>query len=202
VPVSLLSRAAARLVDRHPWIYDRVQELFGLREARERLAPHLAACGGKRIADLGAGTGLYRCLVPASATYVWLDLDWAKYTRFRARHAGGLACLGDASRLCFRDCSVDVALCVAVSHHLADDQLPSLFAEMARVVRERVVFLDAVRSRRSGVGGMLWRLDGGAHPRTRDALLSCMAAHLEVEEIQEYRVYHEYLLCIARPRRP
>jgi SAM-dependent methyltransferase len=197
----MLSRAAGRLVEAHPWIYDRVQEAFGLRQARERLAPYLAACRGKRIVDLGAGTGLYRGLVPPSATYLWLDIDWTKYTRFRQRHARELACVADASRLCLRDRSVDLALCVAVSHHLADDALASLFAEMARVTRERVVFLDAVRSR-SPVARALWRLDGGAHPREREALLTGLAAHLDVEEVHAYRVYHDYLLCIARPRRP
>jgi ubiquinone/menaquinone biosynthesis C-methylase UbiE len=200
VPISFVSRSASRLVAASPWIYDRVQAFFGLRQARERLAPYIADACGKRILDVGAGTGLYRSLVPATATYVWVDIDWTKLQGFRRRTPGGLACVGDASRLCFRDQSVDLALCVAVSHHLSDPQLASLFAELARVVRERVVFLDAVESPKSVVSRVLWRLDGGAHPRTAETILTAMRTRLEVEEVQEYQVYHRYLLCTARPK--
>lgn len=90
MPISFVSRSATRLVTARPWIYDRVQGFFGLKQARERLAPYIADACGKRILDVGAGTGLYRSLAPSTATYIWVDIDWTKLEGFRRRTPGGL----------------------------------------------------------------------------------------------------------------
>ncbi|HSB71885.1 MAG TPA: class I SAM-dependent methyltransferase [Candidatus Methylomirabilis sp.] len=182
-------------------MYDLVQALFGARHTQARLAPWLASAERKRILDVGAGTGLQRSLVPETAWYIWLDVDWTKLHGYRRRHSDGAVVIGDGSIMPLRDRSVDFGLCVAVSHqYLTDGQLTSLFAELALVVRERVIFLDALYCREAWRSRLLWRCDGGGHPRSADTLLAAMAPRLEVDHIEEYRVYHRYLLGVARPR--
>jgi len=201
VLLSLLSRAAAGLSTAHPGVYDVVQALLGAKHSRRRLAPWLAAAGGKRVLDVGAGTGLQRALLPDTAAYVWLDPDRNKLRGYRARYADGGVIVGDGGALPLKDRSVDLGLCVAVSHHLPDGPLDALFAELDRVVRERVVFLDAVLCPTAPIGRLLWRWDAGSHPRPAEVLLRAMERRLEIEHVEQYRVYHRYLLCVARPRR-
>jgi len=153
-----------------------------------------------RVLDVGGGTGLYRRLFSPSTRYLWLDIDPKKLVRLRRAHPDAYAVLGDATRLCFTDRSVDLGLCVALSHHLSERQLPCLFRELARVVCDRLVFLDAVECGSSWISRLLWWLDDGAFPRRAEVLLAAIGAHFAIEHVEEYRVYHRYVLCIAHPR--
>lgn len=179
----------------HPRVYDRVQRLVGAAQIASRIAPYLADAAGQSVLDAGAGTGSLRAIVPASATYLWLDNDRQKL----AGAAGpGLFVLGDATSIGLRDKSVDVGLCVAVSHHLTAVELPMLVAELARVVRRRIIFLDAVQS--GGVGGLLWRYDRGSYPRSAETLCAALAVGFEAEHMEMFAIYHRYVLWVGRPR--
>jgi hypothetical protein len=92
-------------------------------------------------------------------------------------------------------------VCVDVAHHLEDDELPGFVAEVARVARSRLVFVDPLWTRRLSVGALLWRYDQGAHPRTANTLLDALRARFEIERVERYRVLHHYVLCVARPLR-
>jgi ubiquinone/menaquinone biosynthesis C-methylase UbiE len=162
---------AHSLVSR-PWVYDRVQAIMGARRVTRRLAPHLEATSGDLVLDVGAGTGSVKTVLPTSATYLWLDNDPSKLYGFKGKEPAALAILGDATRISLKDKSVDDAVCVAVSHHLSDDQLPRFFAELARVVRKQFIFLDAVERKESTVSRLLWKYDQGSHPRSVEALCS------------------------------
>jgi SAM-dependent methyltransferase len=193
--------ALLRRVVGDPKVYDAVQRLFGLEHTRRRLRPLLADTAGRLVLDVGAGTGLVQPLLPPTARYVWLDNDVDKLRG--ARPAGGRlrGILGDATRLGLRDGTVDVALCLAMSHHLADHELEAMLAELARVVRERLVFLDAVVVPSSLRSRLLWSLDRGRHPRTLPALRAAIERRFEIRTLEQYAVYHRYLLCTAAPRR-
>jgi ubiquinone/menaquinone biosynthesis C-methylase UbiE len=167
----LLHRIAA-----DPRAYDAVQRLVGCRQNLRRLAPHLADSGGQIVLDLGAGTGTCRRLVPPSGRYVWLDNDPRKLRAFRARQPSATAVLGDAARIGLRDKSVDVILCVAVSHHLQDGELRDLLAECARVCRGKLIFLDAVKQSASRLSRWMWKYE------------------------EQYAVLHHYVLWVGRPK--
>src|SRR5207245_10937442 len=100
---------------------------------------------GAWLVDVGGGTGLSDDLSLAYRHYVCLDIDPVKLAGFLRKHPAGLAVRGDAAQLPFRDKSVNLVMCKAVSHHLDDSVLPSLFSEAARILAPdgRFVFLDA-----------------------------------------------------------
>jgi ubiquinone/menaquinone biosynthesis C-methylase UbiE len=182
------------------WIYNQVQMLFGLKQTQQRLAPYLAEADQKILLDVGAGTGLYESLVPETARYIWLDIDPDRLRSFQRRRMPRMAVLADAIRLCLRDHSADYVICIALSHHLSDRELPRLYSELARVGRERLIFLDALDCPESRVSRLLWKWDRGGFPRRMAALLSAIEAQFEIEQTEQYKIYHHYLLCIARPK--
>ena len=192
---NFLHHASAKL-----WVYDQFQMLFGLKRTQHRLAPYLAETHQKIILDIGAGIGPYRSLVPETAWYIWLDIDAEKLEVFQRRSAPHTAVLADATRLCLHDHSVDYALCVALSHHLPDQQLSCLFSELARIVREKIIFLDALDRPDSLVSRLLWKYDVGRFPRPAAALIAAIEAQFEIEQTEKYKIQHHYLLCIAHPK--
>lgn len=183
-----------------PWVYNQIQMLFGLKETQQRLSPFLAKMHQKIVLDVGAGTGPYRSLLPETARYIWLDIDAGKLKVFQHRRMLPPAVLGDATRLCLHDHSVDYALCIALSHHLSNQQLSCLFSELARIVREKIIFLDALDRPDSLVSRLLWKYDDGSFPRSAAALIAAIEAQFEIEQTEKYKIQHHYLLCIARPK--
>jgi hypothetical protein len=89
---------------------------------------------------------------------------------------------------------------IAVSHHLSDDQLTQYVNEVARVTADRFVFLDAVVAEHP-VSRLLWRYDRGAWPRSEQTLVAALSVGLELERVERFRVWHEYLLVVGRPRK-
>jgi SAM-dependent methyltransferase len=172
----------------------------GYEHTRRRLRPLLADTAGRVVLDVGAGTGRVVPLLPPSARYIWLDNDVDKLRGARPADGRLRGILGDATRLGLRADSVDVALCLAMSHHLADAELEAMFAELARVVRERLVFLDAVVVPWSPRSRLLWALDRGRYPRTLPVLRAAIERRFEIRTVEQYAVYHRYLLCTAAPR--
>ncbi len=190
----------AHAIVAHPWVYDLVQRLAGREQNYNRLAPLMAEAGAGSLLDVGAGTGELARLVPPGATYIWLDNDPQKLHGFCAKSAAPRALLGDVDRMGLRDKSVDVAVCVAVSHHLTDEQLHSTLAEASRVCRRRLVFLDAVREDSSPLSKFLWSYDRGSRPRFASVLRSAIAQYFDIEHEEHYAIYHHYWLCAAKPK--
>jgi ubiquinone/menaquinone biosynthesis C-methylase UbiE len=181
-------------------VYDLVQRFMGCEHSLKRLAPYLVPFAGGVVLDVGAGTGNCARITPASSRYIWLDNDAEKLRGFRAKISTGLAMLGDATCIALRAKSVDVALCVAMSHHLSDLELAGLFRELARVCRTRLIFVDPVINPNSLVSDLLWRYDRGSYPRSVGQLCSSVEQHFELECREEYAIYHHYLLCVGRPK--
>jgi hypothetical protein len=85
------------------------------------------------------------------------------------------------------------------SHHLNDQELGKMFAELTRVCRQRFIFLDAVEKRNSPVSNIMWRYDRGSYPRTAERLVAMLLQHFVMEEMQQYSIFHHYLLFVGRP---
>ena len=191
--VNLLHRIVSR-----PWVYDRVQMLLGLSRTHQRLTPYLADAVDQTILDVGAGTGLVKRLLPEGSNYIWFDKDPLKLEGYKPRRNAHHAVLGDATQICLKDQSVDLTLCISLLHHLSDEHLSLLFDELARVTRQRLIFLDPVEHSTSRISKLLWRYDRGAYPRSGDALCSRINQWFEIEQIERYAIYHQYLLCVAK----
>ena len=88
---------------------------------------------------------------------------------------------------------------VEVSHHLPDEALRACLSEVARVTRDRFVFVDALRGDRLR-SNLMWELDLGRFPRSEDDLLAALEERFEIETIVRFRVNHDHLLCVCAPR--
>jgi SAM-dependent methyltransferase len=103
----------------------------GLDAWRAAVRPHLA--GGRRLLDLGGGTGAW-----ARAFTDWYGLDVlvvepAAAMRARCRHPAVVA--GTATNLPLKSSTMDSAWLSTVVHHLAADELAVAARELRRVVR-------------------------------------------------------------------
>lgn len=195
----MLTKILHRLVA-NPWVYDLVQKLAGRDRNYARLAPLIAQARGSKLLDVGAGTGEFLRIVPPETTYIWLDNDPQKLSGFRKKSRTPWALLGETNQIGLRDKSVDIAVCVAVSHHLTDAQLAMTLREMARVCRNKLVFLDPVRVEHSTASTLLWKYDRGSYPRPAAVLRCAIGQHFDIEHEERFSIYHHYWLCTARPK--
>ena len=195
----MLDRILHRIVA-NPWVFDRFQNLMGLEKAVRRLTPYLAEASGHVVLDVAGGTGNFGTAIPPTATYICLDNDWQKHKGFKRKWPSALAIQGDATNICLDNKSVDYALCVSLTHHLTDEQAPILFRELSRVIKCKLVFLDAVQCKNSKISTLLWRYDRGAYPRSAQTLKMMIERHFEIEQIEQYTIQHSYILCKAKPK--
>jgi len=182
-----------------PRLYDRVQKTFGLDRLRARVAPALAGLEPGTLLDVGAGTANFYPVVPETLEYVALDVDPRKLDGLQTKHPNIRTILASGTTMPLEDDAVDHALCVDVSHHLADDELDPFFAEIARVTRRTLVFVDALRKPRLA-SRLLWKFDRGSHPRPLAPLQAAIERSFEVERLEEFTIQHAYVLVVARPR--
>jgi ubiquinone/menaquinone biosynthesis C-methylase UbiE len=199
-----LLRRLSDVLTSSPKIYDAIQYLAGFPKVVPLLRPHFEAVDGHTLLDVGAGTALYMPILPPGAKYIWSDIDPKKLEGFRARASTrpsettfGIMC--DSMKVALGDKTVDYALCAAMSHHIADEDLSRLFEELARVVRKKLIFLDAVKSPRL-MSRILWAADRGAFPRSEPYLYSMIERHFDIESRQSYKIYHQYILCSCTPK--
>lgn len=182
-----------------PWVYEAVQIAAGARIVQRHLKATIEPLqNANRVLDLGGGTGLHRDLWRAECLYICLDNDETKLRGFQARHADGIAILGDATRTPIRSGSLDVVMCTFVSHHIEDDLLEQFIAEAMRMLKDdgHFVFVDALWRRSRGISRLLWKYDRGSNPRELQKLKSVLAKHGRIAQMRRFSVLHEYVLCI------
>ncbi len=195
-----MAHSLAHKLVAQPRVYDWVQKAVGAHAVGRFIAPHLAESAGHSLLDVGAGTGNNRKLTPDSTRYIWMDNDAQKLSGFRGKESPELCVMGDGTQLCFRDKSIDYGLCTAVLHHLTDDELSRLIDELGRVVRRRLIVLDAVACAERMVSNMLWKYDRGSFPRTGERIRAALERRFRLEHVGELTVYHRYILCVASPQ--
>jgi len=195
----MLTNLIHRLVAQ-PQVYDLVQFAAGAPISERRLRPLLAESAGHRVLDVGGGTGWMLKLLPPSAQYLWVDVDFQKLQGLRAKYPAAQGVIASGTELCLQNKSVDDAICVAIAHHLTDAQVESLFNEVARVIRRRMIFLEPLERKTSFRSNLLWRYDRGSHPRSAETLTAALEQCFTIQQAVHYSVYHTYLLCVCIPK--
>ena len=179
-------------------LYDVVQRVAGLEQLKRRVAPILSRLGPGNLLDVGAGTGSFSELLPPQVEYVPLDVDTRKLDRLRQK-LGVEGVVGSATELPFEDHSFDFTLCTNVAHHVSDADLPTMVAELARVTRQELVFVDPLRTGRLA-SRALWSIDRGSYPRTYEELLGRLTSHFASLQTEELTLLHRYVVFVGTPR--
>jgi SAM-dependent methyltransferase len=174
------------------WGYDLAQVALGTWFTRPRWRAYLSDCHGL-VLDIGGGTGNVERLLPAACYCICLDNDIAKLRGFGGRGRGA-ALLADARRIPLPSGSVDCLTCLAVTHHLTDEELSAAFRESARVLKPDGIFLlaDALWKPARLPSRILWALDRGANPRSLADLERALEAHFRIRRHKRFAFYHEY----------
>jgi ubiquinone/menaquinone biosynthesis C-methylase UbiE len=184
-----------------PFVYDLVQKAVGADAVRKRVAAQAAKLhDAKLVLDIGGGTGAVSAMWPASTKYICLDIDLVKLRGFLDRNPNGIALQADAACLPIADGSVEVVLCNSVTHHLTDDLLNKMIAEVGRILSPtgKFILTDAVWAEDRRIGKLMWKYDRGSFPRTTEKLQAVVQSHLAIESWEPFAVWHEYFVCIAR----
>ena len=195
----MLRKAVHKIASDGP-VYDLIQTALGIKFLYSRIQHVLNAQAGYRdVLDLGGGTGRILTLLDSACKYYCLDNEAPKLLQFRKRTDHGMAILGDATRVPVADASMDLVICVAVSHHLNDAELQRMLQEIARILRSggRLIFYDALWERTWLPGRLLWSFDRGSHPRPKTTLLKILTEHLRIVHQEDMRLAHEYVLLVA-----
>ena len=190
----LLHRLAA-----HPWAYDQIQNIVGVKGVLDRLTRGIAPLNPKIVVDIGGGTGAIRDLFASDCRYVCLDMELPKLASYRSKVPSGLAVLGDATSMPIIGCCADMVICKSVTHHFSDLMLERALDESWRVLRAggHIVLLDAVINRRRLAGRVLWKFDRGSNPRTEEDLRQRLDSRFRIIHWEKFAIYHEYVFGIG-----
>jgi ubiquinone/menaquinone biosynthesis C-methylase UbiE len=190
---NLLHRVVAR-----PVVYDLVQRLFGSERNLEKVRSQLAHVGAVTVLDVGGGTGNLLRVLPPEVQYLWLDNYPQKLVGLRRTGRPLFAILASATAMPLDARSIDVPVCIAMSHHLDDCRISELFMELSRVCRDRLIFLDAVERRELFLSRLLWKYDRRSYPRRLAVLRQLVQQRFQIEYEEEYTIYHSYWFCLGR----
>lgn len=185
-------------------LYDAIQVLAGANEVYRRIQACLppAFPAGALVLDVGGGTGALRRILPASVAHVCLDIDPAKLRRAIRKDPTASVLLADANKAPLVSGCADAVACVAVTHHLTDQQLNWTLDEIGRLLKDDgvLLFLDAVWLPKRLISRLLWRFDRGSNPRAPELLLDQLAQRFSTTRCEHFRIYHEYLLYVGNKK--
>lgn len=185
-------------------LYDAIQVLAGAREVRRRIKACLPRSFAARalVLDVGGGTGALRRILPKSVVHVCLDLDPAKLRRAILKDPAVNVLLADATRAPLASGCADAVVCVAVAHHLTDQQLNWALDEMGRLLKDDgvLLFLDAIWLPKRLLSRLLWRFDRGSDPRVPELLLHQLMQRFSTTHCERFRIYHAYLLYVGNKK--
>jgi ubiquinone/menaquinone biosynthesis C-methylase UbiE len=184
-----------------PRVYDLLQVAALRHVTTRRLKEIFKAAAGQTVLDVGAGTGNLAGMLPPDATYWALDPDPAKLRRLEHKLPGAHCLQRSAADTGLEDGSVDWTAFITVAHHLDEAEFTGAIAELARITRRRMVFVDPLAAQRWGIQRLILRYDRGSHPRSMEAILDALLVHFELERAAHYRTVQDLFLCVCRPRR-
>lgn len=195
---------ALRALLDHPALFSYIRLLIVGRQAltHRLIRTHLDLRDDDHVLDVCCGIGEFARDV--SCAYTGIDLNprfVAAATRRYAGTARKTFMAMDALAMTFPDKHFTKGLVVNGLHHFADDDARRLLQELRRVVRERVVVIDADAAVRSLFKRALLAADRGDWMRRREALTTLVGSTLRIHTEVAFEVgfYSELLLECRLP---
>jgi ubiquinone/menaquinone biosynthesis C-methylase UbiE len=187
-----------------PLVYDTIQFFFGKSIIDHRLQSLIGQFKLNQssvVLDLGGGTGLNCHLIHQTEHYLCLDLDFEKLATSLRRHKKNCSILANACGIPLRTHSVDLILLTAVTHHIPDTAIPTLFSEILRVLTPVGHFLlfDPIVDRHNPLGRFFLQYDLGAFPRTATEMDQFLLHSFDPITRITFRILHSYLLFAGAP---
>ncbi len=152
----------------------------------KRLTAALAMEDGERLLDVGCGTGI--CAQLARGPYVGVDtfMPYLDFCRRRVVGRSYLFVAANAADLCLGDGVFDKAIVASMVHHLDDSAADRLLAELRRVVRKRVVLIDAALDIANPIERFILSHDRGDYVRDGAALRALLSRHFDIEDEETF----------------
>jgi hypothetical protein len=128
------------------------------------------------------------CAPLAIGPYVGIDAT-REYVRFAAQrwqHGQRSFVVMDAFACGFAPGTFDKAILINMVHHLDEAAVAALFDQLRRIVRGRIVVMDAAPEIANPVERFVLRYDRGDHIRTGERLRPLLARHFEVESEERF----------------
>jgi SAM-dependent methyltransferase len=175
-------RARALLDDPRVFKAVRYPLVGSQKKTRELVRRELDAGAGDSVLDVCCGTGDFADLVPGQ--YLGIDLNERFIRRARERYdglPGKRFEVMDATRMQLDAGSYDRAMLVNAMHHFDEDLNRGILAELSRVVRERIVIVDAIPDPESWLKRLVISSDRGDHVRPLKDQLALIGETLNVE---------------------
>ena len=156
-----------------------------------------------RILDCGCGTGIYAKHFSPKG-YVGIDVSVAYLDRAKRLNPDYRFECMDAMDLRFEDGSFDAVFVSGVVHHMSNDDVKKVFAEIHRVLHRSGVLLlwedVPTRSRFNVVGSLVHRFDMGAFIRPAPEYASLLEDRFTTESTEEFQSgFMDYSVFRCRP---
>jgi SAM-dependent methyltransferase len=157
----------------------------GYRVLRE-VESALAAEADERVLDVGCGTGGNCVAVPGDYVGIDLDPDYVAFAQWRWGSGRRQFHVADLAQL-DAGAGFDKAMLVNCLHHLSDATAAAVLATLRRIVRRRLVVVDAEPEASNRLQSFLLRHDRGAFIRPRAAQRRLLAACFAVVAEGQFR---------------
>jgi len=175
-------RARALLDDPRVFKAVRYPLVGAQRRTKELVRRELAAGPDDSVLDVCCGTGDFAGVV--DGPYLGVDLNERFVGLAKKRYAGDPKKrfeVMDATRMRLDAGSFDRAMIVNAMHHFDDDLNRGILAELSRVVRERIVIVDAIPDPEGWLRRLVIQSDRGDHVRPLPKQLGLIAEQLNIE---------------------
>lgn len=175
-------RARALLDDPRVFKAVRYPLVGAQKRTKELVRRELDAGPGDSVLDVCCGTGDFASVV--DGPYLGVDLNERFVGLAKERYAGDSRKrfeVMDATRMRLDAGSFDRAMIVNAMHHFDDDLNRGILAELSRVVRERIVIVDAIPDPEGWLRRLVIQSDRGDHVRPLPEQLSLIGETLEIE---------------------
>lgn len=161
---------------------------FGFRQETKVVKHEFGDFTG-RVIDFGCGVGNFSALFP-KALYHGLEVD-KNLVDYATQNFKGQFFLGDAQRTDFPNKYFDAALAVALFHHLNDDEVEKVVAEIHRVVKKKakvVVIEDERPSWKQNLFlHLFYLIDAGGRFRRAQEYERVFASYFRTERVYPIR---------------